>query len=104
MLKRMMNAVAADVMLGRYVAKSDAQLRAGWQTVADWIEAEAQRCAARSQVPPGSVASIAAPRAQPLDGVYAGGDLDDWSHGLRRPSLFDEEPWPASLLSPSGCR
>lgn len=38
----MMNhAVAADVTLGHYVAKSDAQLRAGWQAVADWIEQEA---------------------------------------------------------------
>lgn len=41
-LKRMMNhAVTADVTLGHYVAKSDAQLRAGWQAVADWIEQEA---------------------------------------------------------------
>ena len=38
----MMNhAVTADVTLGHYVAKSDAQLRAGWQAVADWIEQEA---------------------------------------------------------------
>ena len=41
-LKRMRNhAVTADVTLGHYVAKSDAQLRAGWQAVADWIEQEA---------------------------------------------------------------
>ena len=38
----MMNhAVAADVTLGHYVVKSDAQLRAGWQAVADRIEQEA---------------------------------------------------------------
>jgi hypothetical protein len=43
-LKRMMNhAVAADVTLGHYVAKSDAQLRAGWQAVADWIEGRGAR-------------------------------------------------------------
>jgi len=65
----MMNhAVAADVTLGHYMAKSDAQLRAGWQAVADWIETEAQRCAAQSKVPLGSVASVAAPRAKPQDG------------------------------------
>ena len=41
-LTRMMNhAVTADVTLGHYVAKSDVQLRAGWQAVADWIEQEA---------------------------------------------------------------
>jgi hypothetical protein len=35
-LKRMMNqAAAGDVTLGHYVAKSEAQLRAGWQAVAD---------------------------------------------------------------------
>jgi hypothetical protein len=80
-LKRMMNhAVAADVTLGHYVAKSDAQLRAGWQAVADWIEAEAQRCVAQSKVPPGSVASVAEPRAQLRDGADAAGYLDDWSH------------------------
>ena len=80
-LKRMMNhAVAADVTLGHYVAKSDAQLSAGWQAVADWIEAEAQRCAAHSKVPLGSIAPVAAPRAKPLDGADAGGHLDDWSH------------------------
>ena len=38
-LKRMMNhAGAGDVTLGRYVAKSEAQLRAGWQAVADFVE------------------------------------------------------------------
>ena len=77
-LKRMMNhAVAADVTLGHYVAKSDAQLRAGWQAVADWIEAEAQKCAAHSKALPGSAAMVAA-----RDGADAGGYLDDWSHHI----------------------
>jgi hypothetical protein len=41
-LKKMMNhATGADVTLGHYVGKSEAQLRAGWQTVADFIEAAA---------------------------------------------------------------
>jgi integrase len=80
-LKRMMNhAVAADVTLGHYVAKSDAQLRAGWQAVADWIEDEAQRCAAHSKALSGSVASVAARRAKPRGGADAAGYLDDWSH------------------------
>jgi len=39
----MMNhAAAGDVTLGRYVAKNQAQLRAGWQAVADFVE-EAER-------------------------------------------------------------
>jgi hypothetical protein len=39
LLKRMMNhAAAGDVTLGHYVAKSEAQLRAGWQVVADFVE------------------------------------------------------------------
>lgn len=39
LLKRMMNhAAAGDVTLGHYVAKSEAQLRAGWQAVADFVE------------------------------------------------------------------
>jgi hypothetical protein len=62
------------------VAKSDAQLRAGWQAVADWIEDEAQRCAAHSKAPPGGIAPVAASRAQPRDDAIAGGYLDDWSH------------------------
>ena len=42
LLKRMLNhSVAGDVTLGHYVGKSEAQLRAGWQTVADFIEAAA---------------------------------------------------------------
>ena len=61
-LKRMMNhAVAADVTLGHYVAKSDAQLRAGWQAVADWIEAEARGCETQSKARTGSTTAVAAP-------------------------------------------
>lgn len=38
-LKKMMNhAAGADVTLGHYVGKSEAQLRAGWQAVADFID------------------------------------------------------------------
>lgn len=41
-LKRMLNhASGSDVTLGHYVGKSDAQLRAGWQAVADFIDAAA---------------------------------------------------------------
>jgi len=80
-LKRMMNhTVTADVTLGHYVAKSDAQLRAGWQAVADWIEAEAQRCAARSKAPAGGIAPVAVSRAQPHEGANAGDYLNCWSH------------------------
>ena len=80
-LKRMMNhAVAADVTLGHYVAKSEAQLRAGWQAVADWIEAEAQGCETRSKARLGSTAAAAAPSTKALDGAGAGGQLDDRSH------------------------
>jgi hypothetical protein len=44
LLKWMMNhAAAGDVTLGRYVAKSEAQLRAGWQAVADFVEEAARR-------------------------------------------------------------
>lgn len=44
LLKRMMNhAAAGDVTLGHYVAKSEAQLRAGWQAVADFVEEAAQK-------------------------------------------------------------
>ena len=35
------HAVSGDVTLGHYVGKSEAQLRAGWQTVADFIDAAA---------------------------------------------------------------
>lgn len=41
-LKKMLNhSTADDVTLGHYVGKSEAQLRAGWQVVADFIEAAA---------------------------------------------------------------
>ena len=44
LLKRMMNhAAVGDVTLGHYVAKSEAQLRVGWQAVADFVEAAALR-------------------------------------------------------------
>ena len=44
LLKRMMNhAAGGDVTLGHYVAKSEAQLRAGWQAVADFVEEAARR-------------------------------------------------------------
>ena len=44
LLKRMMNhAAAGDVTLGHYVAKSEAQLRAEWQAVADFVEEAALR-------------------------------------------------------------
>lgn len=43
-LKRMMNhAAGGDVTLGHYVGKGEAALRAGWQTVADYVEACATR-------------------------------------------------------------
>ena len=82
-LKRMMNhAVTADVTLGHYVAKSDAQLRAGWQAVADWIEAEAQGCETQSKARIGSTTPAAAPSTKALDGAGAGGQLDDRSHSV----------------------
>ncbi len=41
-LKRIMNhSVNNDVTLGHYVGKSEAQLRAGWQAVADFVETAA---------------------------------------------------------------
>ncbi|HEY6353945.1 MAG TPA: hypothetical protein VIY30_05605 [Burkholderiaceae bacterium] len=80
-LKRMMNhAVAADVTLGHYVAKSDAQLRAGWQAVADWIEAEAQGGATHSKAEPAGIAPVAVPRALRRDDANAGDYLDGRSH------------------------
>jgi hypothetical protein len=43
LLKRMLNhATVGDVTLGHYVAKSEAQLRAGWQAVADFVEGAAK--------------------------------------------------------------
>jgi len=41
------HAVSNDVTLGHYVGKGEAQLRAGWQTVADFIESAAAEQAAR---------------------------------------------------------
>jgi hypothetical protein len=44
LLKRMMNhTTVGDVTLGHYVAKSEAQLRAGWQAVADFVEEAAKQ-------------------------------------------------------------
>jgi hypothetical protein len=44
LLKRMMNhAAAGDVTLGHYVAKSEAQLRAGWRAVADFVDEAARK-------------------------------------------------------------
>ena len=41
-LKKMMNhAAGGDVTFGHYVAKSEAQLRSGWQIVADFVDASA---------------------------------------------------------------
>lgn len=49
-LKRMLNhAVGGDVTLGHYVGKSEAQLRAAWQTVADFIEAESTKKSSQTQ-------------------------------------------------------
>jgi hypothetical protein len=54
-LKRMLNhAVGADVTLGHYVGKSEGQLRAGWQTVADFIDAATMLSTAHDGVPSGS--------------------------------------------------
>lgn len=51
-LKRMLNhATGDDVTLGFYVGKGEAQLRAGWQTVADFIDAAAER-AGRAKLSP----------------------------------------------------
>jgi hypothetical protein len=45
-LKRMLNhAPGNDVTLGHYIGKSEAQLRNGWQTVANFIETAAARAA-----------------------------------------------------------
>lgn len=49
-LKRMLNhAAAGDVTDGNYIKKSEAQLRAGWQAVADFIEQLAESAAATSR-------------------------------------------------------
>ncbi|MBB5217317.1 tyrosine-type recombinase/integrase [Parapusillimonas granuli] len=51
-LKRMINhATNGDVTLGHYVGKGEAQLRAGWQTVADFIGNAAAEETARCTIP-----------------------------------------------------
>jgi len=51
-LKRMLNhAAGTDVTLGHYVGKSEGQLRAGWQTVADFIDAAAMLSTAHDGEP-----------------------------------------------------
>jgi hypothetical protein len=61
-LKRMMNhAVGGDVTLRHYVGKSEAQLRAGWQTVADFMDA----VAANSRAPIAPNSSKARTRRRP---------------------------------------
>jgi hypothetical protein len=51
LLRRMMNhAAAGDVTLGHYVAKSEAQLRAGWRVVADFVEEARGGCDADGPV------------------------------------------------------
>jgi integrase len=65
-LKKMMNhAAGSDVTLGHYVGKSEAQLRAGWQVVADFIEAAAVQPVAESarQRHPSSLGQRAWPRS-----------------------------------------
>jgi integrase len=45
-LKRMLNhAEVGDVTLNHYIGRSDAQMRAGWQAVADFVEAVAAKAA-----------------------------------------------------------
>ncbi|WP_298018136.1 excisionase family DNA-binding protein [uncultured Castellaniella sp.] len=61
-LKRIINhAVNDDVTLGHYVGKGEAQLRAGWQTVADFIAKAANEEMARLAVPDDVLAAAAAP-------------------------------------------
>jgi len=78
-LKRMLNhATGGDVTLGHYVGKSEAQLRAAWQTVADFIDAaaanEAQPTPATSMRSKGRArrnvtAPTAASRLRPSQGL-----------------------------------
>ncbi|MGB3704546.1 MAG: integrase arm-type DNA-binding domain-containing protein [Castellaniella sp.] len=57
-LKRMINhATNGDVTLGHYVGKGEAQLRAGWQTVADFIGNAAAEETARRATPDAMPAS-----------------------------------------------
>jgi Arm DNA-binding domain len=52
-LKRMLNhSDGSDVTLGHYVGKSEAQLRAGWQTVADFVEAASPTAQVSARAPP----------------------------------------------------
>lgn len=61
-LKRIINhAVNNDVTLGHYVGKGEAQLRAGWQTVGDFIARAASEEMARLTVPADVLAAAAAP-------------------------------------------
>jgi Arm DNA-binding domain len=65
-LKRMLNhATGGDVTLGHYVGKSEAQLRAAWQTVADFIEAEAAKETQPAPAPPAR-SGRRAPRGGPV--------------------------------------
>ncbi|MBN8750329.1 MAG: integrase [Bordetella sp. SCN 67-23] len=60
-LKRMINHAANnDVTLGHYVGKGEAQLRAGWQTVADFIENAAAEETARLSAPDAPAADACA--------------------------------------------
>ena len=62
-LKRMLNhAAGGDVTLGHYVGKSESQLRSGWQTVADFVEA----AAGPAQSPSPTLQVIALPPAPTL--------------------------------------
>ena len=69
-LKRMLNhADGGDVTLGHYVGKSEAQLRAGWQTVADFVEAARPPVQTAAQVPRVGALPNAAARRQALQKV-----------------------------------
>ena len=69
-LKRMLNhADGGDVTLGHYVGKSEAQLRAGWQTVADFVEAARPPAQTLAHVPRVSALSTTAARRQALQKV-----------------------------------
>ena len=80
-LKRMLNhATGGDVTLGHYVGKSETQLRAAWQTVADFIEAEAAKEAqpasalsesSRRRVQRGATLPAVATRRRPTLGALA---------------------------------
>ena len=66
-LKRMLNhADGGDVTLGHYVGKSEAQLRAGWQTVADFIEGARPLAQTPAHIPHVGKLSAAPARRQAL--------------------------------------